>query len=434
MSFRRVDLVRARARVAFWHLRHCIGLIPVFLLTGAVASAQVSVVPGYSIAPVITAGLNEPTGLSEDADGNIYIAEYAVGLSDRIGVSIGGSSSARDFATIPDLYRPSGVLALGPSVYITNRSDAPFGTGQVIKYTDLNGNDNIDGMDEYAIVFSDLPRGANGTRSIALGPDNRVYVGQGSIGTDSETEPLGMYNTTVFRFDPVSPQSRQLFASGFFNPLGIAFSPEGLAFISDRQPATEDLPDELNAATQGDFFGFGQRPGIPKDPLVSFPRFSQPAGVAYFPPSEFTRDEEVVFVALEGHPSYPGISEPAPRVVRVTLQRDGDTLSATVSDFVTGLRPFGLLRSSDSGGRDSLLITDHHADLVYEVTAKDLDPRDVDQSGFVDAGDLYVMVRERNLAALGTPPDPMLTDFDENGVIDADDLFYLSEGWEGNPE
>jgi hypothetical protein len=421
-----VRVVAAGALILF------LALPPVF--------GQVSVVPGYAVAPVVTAGLNNPTGLDMGAAGDLYIAQHGVGGSARIGVSFTRPGSARNFATIPDLDTPSGVLVLGPSVYIANRAQGLTGNGQIIKYTDGNGNDQIDGPDEYDVVYSGLPRRTNGVRSIALGPDGLVYVGVGSIGLDSETEPAGV-NTKIFRFDPASmetPPPSENFASGFFNPLGVDFDSGGLAFVSDRAPVTVDASDELNVAEGGEYFGFGPPPvpgAIPKAPLVSFPRYSQPAGVAWFPPSEFTGNEEVVFVALEGHPAYPNIAEPAPRVVRVVLNRDGGDLTATVSDFVTGLEnPYGLRRTTLPGGGDSLLISDYSTDLVYQVTRKPLDPRDVDESGFVDAGDLYIMKRERDLIAAGTPPDPLLTDFNENGLIDADDLFYFSQGWEGSPE
>lgn len=399
------------------------------------AGAQVATAPGYQVTPVVTAGLGNPTGLDEDASRNVYIAQHSSGGTPRIGVSLTRPGSARDFATIPALDDPTGVAVVGNSVYVTNQS-SDLGTGQVIKYTDMNGNVRIDSADEFTVIYANLPVLIGGTLAIARGPDGLLYVGQGATSLDPSPGPGP--GSTVFRFDPESvlfPPQRLPFAYGFYYPAGIDFATDGTAFITDRSPFSVDAPDELNAARAGEYFGFGPPwpPGATaKPPLVTFERYSSPAGVAWFPRSDFTKGEEVVFVALEGHPSYPNV-EPAPRVVRVALHRDGGTLSATVSTFVTGLpNPYGLIRSTLPSGEDVLLVSDYDTEMVYQVNRKPLDPRDVDGSGLVDSDDLYIMMRERHLLEEGNPPEPLLTDFDEDGSIDADDLFYLAQGWEGD--
>jgi glucose/arabinose dehydrogenase len=395
------------------------------------AWGQVVVPFGYRIDPAVTGGLNRPTAMAEDSGRRLYITQFGPG-GGSAGVKIvlpANPATARDFATVPQLDRPAGIVVDGTRVLISNRASG-VDLGQIVEYVDRNGNLFIDDPSEFRIVISDLPQGVNGTRALVQGLDGRLYVGQGSITSSSATEPTGI-NAKVFSFSLDSPLTKTVFASGFFNPLGIAFEPGGRAFITDRSPVLESWPDELNLAAQGEYFGFARptTPGAqPKAPLVAFPQFSSPAGVAYFPPSEFTGDEEVVFVALEGHPA--GLPEPAPKVVRVVLHRQGQEVTAEFNDFVVGLeQPFGLLKVTLGTGAEALLISDFGANVVYRVrlrTPTDPPDFDVDRSGQIDNGDILVLMKEWRSGV------PEHADFNEDGQINAHDLYMLANNWEGD--
>jgi hypothetical protein len=408
------------------------------LLLGFSAGGQVVVPFGYIMGVRVEGGLASPTAMAEDDARRLYIVQYGPGgTSGGVKIVIPPRISARDFATIPQLDDPAGIVIDGTRVLVSNRASGVVGVGQVVEYTDKNGNLNIDDESEFQILISDLPQGLNGTRALALGNDDMFYVGQGSITNSSPDEPLGL-NTTVFRFDSANPMTRIPFASGLYNPLGVLFDHESHAFITDRSLPQEDGPDELNYAEGGEFFGFGI-PAIPstptEPPLVEFPHFASPAGVAHFLPSGFTGGREVVYVALEGHPA--GLPEPPPKVVEVVLHRENGTITTTeVNDFVIGMdRPFGLLRVSLGTGAEALLISDFDADLVYQVRRRGEDDPpdlDVDRSGRVDSGDLLVMMQERFLLLRGNPPEFLRTDFNHDEKIDAYDLFIFSAGWEGD--
>jgi len=394
------------------------------------AEAQVVIPFGYRMDPIVIGGLVRPTAMARDGAGRLYVTQYGPGGgAGGVKIVFPGESAARDYATVPQIDSPAGIVLEGTRVMISNRASG-VDQGQIVEYIDRNGNFLIDGPGEFRIVISDLPQGLNGTRALVLGPGGRYYVGQGSLTNNSSQEGQGI-NTKVFSFDLVNPLSRTIFASGFFNPLGIAFEPGGRAFVTDRSPAQDTDPDELNLAEEGDYFGFGPAPpppASPKPPLLSFPHFSSPAGVAYFPAGEFTGGVEAVFVALEGHPA--GLPEPAPKIVKVALQRDGGGITAEISDFARGLdRPFGLLRVTLGTGAEALFVSDFAADRIYQIrrrTPSDPPDYDWDRSGRIDSGDLLILIREHRSG------EPEFADLNEDGRVDSNDLFIFSTAWEGD--
>ena len=98
------------------------------------------------------------------------------------------------------------------------------------------------------------------TKSLAAGPDGRLYVGVGSNsnvaehGMDEEEE-----RAAIWAIDPADG-SHTIFASGLRNPVGLAFLPgtdDLYAVVNERDELGSDLvPDYLTRVQPGAFYGW----------------------------------------------------------------------------------------------------------------------------------------------------------------------------------
>jgi glucose/arabinose dehydrogenase len=107
-----------------------------------------------------------------------------------------------------------------------------------------------------------LPAGRNHhwTKSLAAGPDGRLYVGVGSNsnvaenGLDEEVE-----RAVILQIEPASG-SRTIYASGMRNPVGLAFQPDThdlYVVVNERDELGSDLvPDYLTRVRPGAFYGW----------------------------------------------------------------------------------------------------------------------------------------------------------------------------------
>lgn len=98
------------------------------------------------------------------------------------------------------------------------------------------------------------------TKSLAAGPDGKLYVG---VGSNSNVAEHGMAEeegrAAVWQIDPASGATR-LFATGLRNPVGLAFRPgtaELFAVVNERDELGSDLvPDYLTSVQDGGFYGW----------------------------------------------------------------------------------------------------------------------------------------------------------------------------------
>jgi glucose/arabinose dehydrogenase len=98
------------------------------------------------------------------------------------------------------------------------------------------------------------------TKSLAAGPDGRLYVG---VGSNSNVAEHGMAaeegRAAIWQIDPASGASR-LFATGLRNPVGLDFRPgssELYVVVNERDELGSDLvPDYLTLVQDGAFYGW----------------------------------------------------------------------------------------------------------------------------------------------------------------------------------
>jgi glucose/arabinose dehydrogenase len=222
----------------------------------AVAPVTVGGPSGES--PFVT-GVDFATALAWAPDGRLFFAE-------RSGtIKIARDGTVTEFARVPTAigagYSERGLLglALSPAfasdhfVYaMYTRED--FATEVVVRFTDCAG----EARDETTLVT--LPSGRDcchkGGR-LAFGPDGKLYV---TVGDEHAVDPSTVGSPSSIPQDPADPRGKVLryepdgripadnpfgsaspaWVTGLRNPFGLAFAPDGTAFVTVNGP-TGDL-------------------------------------------------------------------------------------------------------------------------------------------------------------------------------------------------
>jgi glucose/arabinose dehydrogenase len=238
-----------------------------------------------------------------------------------------------------------------------------------------------------------LPAGRNHhwTKSLAAGPDGRLYVGVGSNsnvaenGMDEEVE-----RAAILQIDPASG-NRTIYASGLRNPVGLAFQPGTnhlYVVVNERDELGSDLvPDYLTRVRPGAFYGwpwsyYGQHVDFRPEPR-------NPAMIARAIPPDFALGPHVAALGLafsQGQKLGPGYANGAfigehgswnrrpfsgYRVVFVSFA--GGHPVGQLVDVLTGFvdangramgRPVGVQMARDG----SLLVADDVGNTVWRVS------------------------------------------------------------------
>jgi glucose/arabinose dehydrogenase len=234
-----------------------------------------------------------------------------------------------------------------------------------------------------------LPGGGHHfTRSLAVGPDGKLYVSVGSsCDVCQESDPR---RAAVWRFN-LDGSGGEPFATGLRNAVGLAWEPGAgrlWATENERNELSPDLPpDELDILQFGADYGwpgcYGQRVAMPpfgnpdrcaatEPPSLELPAHTAPLGLAFYdghqlPPAYFGG----IFVALHGQVRQ---THPDGHSLVFVPVRDGQPQAAV--EVVRGWRvddeswgqPVGPLVSRDG----SLYLTDDTAGVIYRLRARPL--------------------------------------------------------------
>src|SRR3989442_1600079 len=199
----------------------------------------------------IFATANGPRVMALAPDGSVYVSQFNANNivrlvdADHDGVAEGSS------VVHSGLAHPHGLAFRGDTLYVAE---------------ELGVKRYDPGVASPVQLVSNLTAttGGHSTRSIAFGPDNRMYVSIGSsCNICDETDTA---RASVMRFDLLGGNGN-IFARGLRNSVGIAFSPTTGALWAtnnDRDnigntAMTDSLPPErINILTLGGYYGWPQ--------------------------------------------------------------------------------------------------------------------------------------------------------------------------------
>ena len=185
-------------------------------------------------------------------------------------------------------------------------------------------------------------RGYTRTNGLAFGPDGKMYLTLGS--TCNACQERSELSATILQFN-LDGTGRRVYASGLRNVYDIAFHPvDGTLFGADngRDELELNVPEELNLLVDGgnygwpDCWGDGQGSNCEGTlpPLAEMEQRSSANGLVFYTgsmfPVEYTND---LFIAQWGS----HLRDTGRKIVRVKLERDGESYRAEVSDFALGI-------------------------------------------------------------------------------------------------
>jgi glucose/arabinose dehydrogenase len=153
---------------------------------------------------------------------------------------------------ITGLSSPFGMALVGSTLYVAN-------AGALVAFPYDPTASKIAAAPR-TIVRLPAERNHHWTKSLAAGPNGRLYVG---VGSNSNVAEHGMAEeegrAAIWEIDPVRG-SHRLFATGLRNPVGLAFRPGSndlFAVVNERDDLGSDLvPDYLTRVQEGAFYGW----------------------------------------------------------------------------------------------------------------------------------------------------------------------------------
>ncbi|HVB58359.1 MAG TPA: PQQ-dependent sugar dehydrogenase [Candidatus Acidoferrales bacterium] len=336
-------------------------------------------------------GLNQPRYIATAPNGDIFLAESAIGQI-RVFRGITADSKPGQVAVFATgLNRPYGIAFYPPGpnpkwVYIGD-------TDAVMRFPYQNGDLKARGGVQHVV---DLPHGpGHWTRSIAFTRDGKsmfVSVGSGSNIDDPDTHPDEKDRADILEFNPNHSDMR-IYAYGIRNAGGgIAIDPktgELWASVNERDALGDNLvPDYITHVQQGGFYGWpwwymgghqdprhkGTHPELQAKvitPDVLLQPHNASLQLTFYNGKQFPPQYDGDIFAAE-HGSWNKDIRVGYELVRVPLHQTGKA-TGEYEDFLTGFvlsngevwgRPVGVTVGQDG----SLLVTDDGSNSIWRVS------------------------------------------------------------------
>ena len=327
-------------------------------IMGLVAGgAGLAVPPGFG-ANVFFLGLSNPTSIAVSDDGVVYVSQQDGAIAALRDTDLDGEADsvglyARGFPA------PLGLAHREDTLYVSSRGSV----------TALRDSDRDGQPDDVETIVSELPTGIHQNNGLAFGPDGRMYLTLGS--TCNACRERSELSATILQFNPDGSDMR-VYARGLRNVYDIAFHPmDGTLFGADngRDELELNVPEELNLLVDGgnygwpDCWGDGQGSNCEGTlpPIAEMEQRSSANGLLFYTgsmfPAEYTND---LFIAQWGS----HLRDTGRKIVRVELEREGESYRAEVSDFALGIdRPLDVAQAPDG----SLLVADYGSGTIYRI-------------------------------------------------------------------
>jgi glucose/arabinose dehydrogenase len=263
-------------------------------------------------------------------------------------------------------------------------------TDRLVRYRYESGSSKPTGQPEVLATFPDYGLaykygGWHLTRTIAVGPNDKIYVSVGSsCNACEEKEDL---RASVLEMDP-DGKNQHFYARGLRNAVGLRWIDSQLYGTNmGADHLGKDSPaDTLVTINQGSNFGWpycyqtggkirvdplfnpGERKldcGKVRKAVAAFDAHSSPLGLEYFDSESHSSLRDAFLVALHG-----STRKSLGRGYRVARVRSAGS-SSVIENFITGFMENGVIHGRPADimkfGKDGFLLTDDNAGVIYYV-------------------------------------------------------------------
>jgi glucose/arabinose dehydrogenase len=280
---------------------------------------------------------------------------------------------------VEGLELPHGLAFLDGRLYVAE-------TGRVVRFDSDPATRRARGAP--TVLVPDLPaRGSHWTRTIAFGPDGRLYVAVGS--SCNNCEEADPRRAAITRYEADGAGEARV-ATGLRNAVGLAFRPgtdelwatvNGRDFLGDERPAEYltrvepggsygwpychwDLDGRL--APDPDLGSPARCPRVARPSLLYQPH-AAPLGLAFYTGRQFPPDYQgSLFVALHG--SWNRSVPTGHAVIRVRFDGSAPRAESFASGWLSGTRGWGRPVDVAVGADGSLFVSDDRQGVVYRIT------------------------------------------------------------------
>jgi glucose/arabinose dehydrogenase len=337
---------------------------------GSAEVAGLTAPPGFSVT-LYAQGLSNPRFMAVGPGGLLDVAERG---TDRV-VALPDANRdgvADELVVVAEGFDdPASLDFSGASLYVGDRS--------AITRLQLDAAGRVVARE---VAVPDLPTGGFHTsRTVLIGPDQRIYVAAGS--SCNACVESDARRAAVMTYQP-GGGGGQLYARGLRNAVGLATNPwtgEIWATNNGRDTMGDDTPPEtVYALFEGGDYGwprcdaggiaypdYGTCVGV-SAPAVQMQAHMAPLGLAFYSSGPFPPEYHSLYIALHG--SWNRSSPVGYKVMRVPLENG--RVAGPAEDFVTGWlkadesssgRPAGVTVAADG----SLLVSDDKGGYIYRV-------------------------------------------------------------------
>jgi glucose/arabinose dehydrogenase len=368
---------------------------------------RIKLAPGFSITTYAT-GITNARMLRFTATGDLLVSAPRQG---KVFLVQRGSAPGYSDATVElvkDLHSPNGLALRGDWLYVAESNG-------VVRFGFDAQSRRITSLPER--IITDLPdAGRHWTRTVGIGPDDRLYVSVGSscnvcVEEDARRAAISVYN--------LDGSGGRLYATGLRNSVGFTWRPQtGEMYATDngRDLLGDDFPPcELNRIVDGGFYGWpyanGNRVADPDEgegrealiaaslpPVHAFGAHTAPLGLTFYEASNFPEPyRSAAFVALHG--SWNRSTKSGYQEAALVFNSDGSIREEAFVSFLDGDTAQGRPVDLAVGPDGALYVSDDFTGSIYRIAyGPKATPRAVAASGGL-AGDPLAALNPTERAA-----------------------------------
>ena len=339
-------------------------------ITKTILDERIQVADGYKI-DLLTENLDGPRFMRLSPDGFLLVASPK--KNSIFVIETKGNRMGEAKILIGGLNRPHSLDFFGSKLYIAEQDGvvvADWDHGEIV------GNPK-------RIISGFTENGNHRSKTIRIGPDNRIYISMGSTCNVCLEEDVRRGTIMRFGLDGLEPE---IYAFGLRNSVGFDWAPfDGAIYATDngRDLLGDDFPPcELNKLERGGFYGWPfyngdnildpdfenseRKPAkTPKMPVHKFKPHTAPLGFTFLR-NQTNTFQHSALVALHG--SWNSSERVGYKVVSLTWRGD----EIVENDFVSGFlfeggvigRPVDVIEAKDG----SIYISDDYADAIYRIS------------------------------------------------------------------